>query len=326
MNNPKVISLGEALIDMISTEQGVDLEQAPAFHRRAGGAPANVAVGLSKLGVKTGFIGKVGDDHFGHFLESFLRHSGVSTDNIVFTDNAHTTLAFVSLTKKGDRDFAFFRNPGADELLRPEELDQELIRNSKVLHFGSLSLTGAASSDATFQAIDYAQQSDSTISFDPNLRHSLWKNEEEEKAVCKKAVSKSDLLKLSDEEAKFLTGNHELSRAADKLSQLGPQFVIVTKGEGGCYYHIQHRQGETSSFTIAPQDTTGAGDAFTAGLYAAFDKIGILEKPLASLNKPQLERALQFANATAAITTTQVGATKAFPDRSQVEDFIKAQT
>ena len=233
---PNIISLGEAVIDFVPTESGVSLADVPGFYRRFGGAPANVAIGLAKLDSSAGFIGKVGQDSFGDFLETSFDSSGVDTTCLYRTDRANTTLAFVSLTEEGDREFIFYRDPGADELLKESEISEDYVRKAEVLHFGSITLTKKESREATFRALSYARKHDLMVSLDPNIRLNLWKDPTRAKELVQYLMKDVDILKLSLEEVKFLTGVDELEAGVDELFKFGPDLIIATLGSEGCLY------------------------------------------------------------------------------------------
>jgi len=317
-----IVTLGEAVIDFVSEEPGVDLKGASGFHKMFGGAPANVAIGVTKLGVSAGFVGKVGNDAFGHYLEEELIQAGVDTSCLYFSEAAKTTLTFVSLTSQGDRDFVFYRDPGADALLLAQEITEQYIQGANALHLGSISFISSVSRDATCRAIEFAKNYGLTISMDPNIRLSLWKNEEEARKVIRDALVHCDLCKLSKEEAEFLSGKANVREAASDLLELGPGLVIVTLGPRGCFYKHGSREGTIEGYEVQVKDTTGAGDAFTAGFLSHIVHNGLLGD-LISLEEKDLVDALRYANAVAAMTTTDYGATSAFPDAKQVDKFIE---
>ena len=318
---PEIISLGESLIDFVSTRHGVDLKNAPGFFKRAGGAPANMAFGLARLGVEVGFLGKVGEDQFGHFLAEELNEAGVDLSQLRFTAEANTTLAFVSLTESGERDFTFYRDPGADELLAAEEIDRDYVDSAALLHFGSLSLTHPDSREATFQAIEYAKQSGLTVSMDPNLRPSLWDDEDKMKEAALEGLQRTDLVKLNGEELCLLADSDSLKKAANILLKKGPRLVVVTLGEHGSFYCHADGYDEVPGFEVEVQDTTGAGDGFTAGFFTCLAEDGSLGE-LGNMRDETLRKALRFGNAVAALTTTDRGATEAFPAREELESFL----
>ena len=231
---PNAICLGEILSDFVSTQEGVAVGQAPAFEKKPGGAPANVAVGLARLGVSAGFIGKVGRDAFGDFLRETLVENGVDVRFMPRTDAAHTTLAFVSLAAGGERSFVFYRNPGADTQLEPSELDPAYFDGARVFHFGSLSLTHEPARSATLAALDLAKQRGLVISYDPNLREALWPDLDAARSRILSVLPRADVLKVSAEEACFLTGQSDATTGAAQLAAMGPALVLLTLGPGGC--------------------------------------------------------------------------------------------
>jgi len=308
-----VIALGELLIDFVSTESGVSLIEAPAFKKAAGGAPANVAVGLAKLGVASGFIGKVGDDDFGHFLAQTLQGHGVDTSALRFSDEARTMLAFVSLRADGERDFMFYRHPSADMLLRPEEIDLDYIGAAKVLHYGSISLISEPSRSATLAAVKGAQERGLLISYDPNLRLNLWPSAEAARERMLAGWQFAQIAKVSLEELTFLSGERDLKAATQALWHDRLRLLVITQGKYGCRYFTTEAQGRLPGFSVETVDTTGAGDGFVAGLLA-----GVLANEQVWTSPSDLERVLRLANAVGALTTTQRGAIPALPSKEQV--------
>ncbi len=314
-----VISLGEALIDFVPTKSGVKLVDVPGFKKRFGGAPANLAVGLANFGVDVGFIGKVGADSFGDFIEREFQSRGVDVSHLYRSDRANTTLAFVSLTDQGDRDFVFYRDPGADELLNVSEVAENYISSGKILHFGSLSLTGERSREATAKAIGVARDNGLLISMDPNFRFSLWPDREVALKEILELLPGVDLLKLSEEEAVTLGGRDDLESSLAELKNVGPDLVVVTRGRRGYYCQFDEVEYRGDGYEVDAVDTTGAGDGFMAGFL--FQLRAELES-FPRLKKEFLARALSFANATAALTTTDYGATSSFPERDEVEHLL----
>ncbi len=260
------ICLGELLIDFVPTVTGTDLISAPEFKKAAGGAPGNVAVGLQQLGINTGFIGKVGDDAFGHFLIKSLSDKGVDTNSLLYTNEARTGLAFVSLKADGEREFMFYRNPSADMLLCPDEIDDDAIKAAKLLHFGSITLIDEPVRSATLHAIDVAIEADCLISYDPNLRTALWPDEASAKAGLLLGLSKANIVKISEDEVEFLTGLTDLDEAKNALWHDKLQLMVITRGSNGCCYFTTKHRGEVDGFKVQAVDATGAGDGFVAGL------------------------------------------------------------
>ena len=319
----QVVCLGEALIDMVSIVSGVSLMEAPAFKKAAGGAPANVAVGLARLGVKAGFIGKVGDDDFGRFLAKVLHDNGVDTSQMRFEKTARTALAFVSLKDDGERDFMFYRHPSADMLLRPEEISSEYIAQAMVFHYGSISLISEPSRSATLRAVNLARKHGLLISCDPNLRLPLWDDAQQARKGMKTAIGLADVVKVSEEELAFTTGLSGMEEGSQQLLAGGAQLVAVSLGARGCYYATRRARNYVRGWTVEAVDTTGAGDGFVAGMLAGL--LGVLEQgqSLGDLSASQLDRIFAFANAAGALTTLERGAIPALPTRSQVEEFLQ---
>lgn len=313
-----IITLGEALIDFVPTESGLPLAEVEKFYRRFGGAPANVAVGLSKLGEEVGFIGKVGEDSFGDFLERKFRENDVDVSGLQKTREANTTLAFVSLTEAGERDFAFYRNPGADELLTGDEIDEDYVASSKFLHFGSLSLTKQESREATVKAVRCANRNGVTVTMDPNLRVDLWEDERKLKKTVKELLPEVEVVKLSEEEALFLTDSTGLEAATNAILKEGPKLVVATRGEKGCLLNFHGSVHRIGGHRVDVKDTTGAGDGFMAG---TLHKLIQLNGNLEGLTENNVLDAVEFGNAVAAMTTTDYGAISSFPNKKEVNRF-----
>ncbi len=306
-----LITLGEFLIDFTMLENG-------NFAMNPGGAPANVAVAASRLGLRTAFIGTVGDDFFGHSLLSVLKENQISVEGLTVSKNANTTLAFVHIAPDGDRSFTFYRNPGADLLISVETIPFNLIDEAKIFHFGSVSMTHDPARTATIGAAKYAKEKGKIVSFDPNLRPALWDNLDEAKREILAALPLADILKVSEEEAEFLTGLHDIELAARNLYDAMCNkncIVLVTLGAKGSFYYT----AEHSAFFTAPQvtavDTTGAGDAFVgAFLYQLFSN----GRELTSLTPEVLNEMMKFANTAASISVCRQGAIHAMPTLQEV--------
>lgn len=314
-----VVSLGELLIDFVPTISGVSLIEAPAFKKAPGGAPANVAAGLAKLGVSCAFLGKVGEDAFGHFLKETLDEVGVNTSGLVFSQEARTALAFVSLRADGEREFMFYRNPSADMLYTPDEVDFNLIRSAKIFHFGSISLISEPSRSATLAAVETAHDAGTLISYDPNLRLALWPDKAAALEGMLSVWELADLIKVSDEELVFLTGLEDLDEAVERLWHDRLQLLVVTMGKQGCRYYTPEFNGEVSGFKVNSVDTTGAGDGFVAGLLS-----GLLTHPVDWQTEKRLRSICMIANAVGAITTTERGAIPALPTAERLQQFLES--
>lgn len=314
-----VVCLGEALVDLVPSNTGVGLAAADSFTKAAGGAPANVAVGLSRLGVAAGFIGCLGEDGFGRFLADTLQAAGVALDGLRFTGAAPTALAVVSLKRDGDRDFIFYGNPAAHTMLAPEDIDERIICDARILHFGSITLIGGPAREATLHAIAVARRNNVLVSFDPNLRLALWPDAAAARAAIRLGLSEADIVKIADEEVEFLTSGCDLVEAARSLWHPRLRLMAVTRGARGCTWLTATSEGAEPAVPVSPVDTTGAGDAFMAGLLA-----GLMVQPELVDDTEALGRVVRFANAAGALATTRRGAIPSLPDRAQVERLLAA--
>jgi fructokinase len=315
-----ILTLGELLIDFLPTESGVSLAEASGFVKAPGGAPANVAAGLARLGVASGFIGKVSDDEFGRFLVQTLADLGVDTAGVHFSPEARTMLAFVSLRADGEREFVFYRHPSADMLLRPEEIDRKQIRAAKALHFGSISLIDEPARSATLAAAETARESELVISYDPNLRLALWEDEKAARQGMLLGWDYAHLAKVSREELSFLSGEEDTEAAARRLWTEEMRLLVITDGRAGCHYITANSRGHLPGYDVDTVDTTGAGDAFVAGLLA-----GLLENEGAWASEAELRQVLRFANACGALATTKRGAIPALPNRAEALALLEEQ-
>ncbi|KAK7262591.1 hypothetical protein RJT34_30166 [Clitoria ternatea] len=314
-----IVSFGEMLIDFVPTVSGVSLAEAPGFLKAPGGAPANVAIAVSRLGGKAAFVGKLGDDEFGHMLAGILKENHVRADGINFDKGARTALAFVTLRADGEREFMFYRNPSADMLLTPEDLNLELIRSAKVFHYGSISLIVEPCRSAHLKAMEVAKEAGCLLSYDPNLRLPLWPSPEEARQQILSIWDKADVIKVSDVELEFLTGSDKIDDAS-ALSLWHPnlKLLLVTLGEHGSRYYTKNFHGSVDAFHVNTVDTTGAGDSFVGALLCKIvDDQSILE------DEARLREVLKFANACGAITTTKKGAIPALPAEADVLNLIK---
>ncbi|PRQ17396.1 putative fructokinase [Rosa chinensis] len=314
-----IVSFGEMLIDFVPTVSGVSLAEAPAFLKAPGGAPANVAIAVARLGGNSSFVGKLGDDEFGHMLAGILKENCVSGQGILFDQNARTALAFVTLRADGEREFMFYRNPSADMLLKPEELDLELIRSAKVFHYGSISLIVEPCRSAHLKAMEVAKDAGALLSYDPNLRLPLWPSPEEAREQIMSIWEKAEVIKVSDVELEFLTGNPNIDdESAMTLWHPNLKLLLVTLGEKGCRYYTKNFRGCVEAFHVTAVDTTGAGDSFVGALLAKIvDDQSVLD------DEQRLREVLKFANACGAITTTKKGAIPALPTEFEVLALIK---
>lgn len=313
-----VTALGELLIDFTShgeSEQGNAL-----FEANPGGAPCNVLSMLNNYGRKTAFIGKVGDDMFGNKLKDTLDEIGISTENLLLDPEVPTTLAFVKTFEDGDRDFSFYRNPGADVMLTPAEVSEVLIEKSKVFHFGSLSLTHKDVRSATKLALEYAKKHECIVTYDPNLREPLWKSLDDAKEQIAWGMKFADVMKISDNEIQWFTGEEDFDKGAEiLLKEYDIKLLLVTLGKDGskAYFngHIFEQAGFINKNTI---ETTGAGDTFCATVIEYVLKYGLEEDM-----EEHIDELLRTANAAASIITTRKGALRVMPTINEIEMLLK---
>ena len=318
MKTIDVTALGELLIDF--TQDGTSEQGNSLFEANPGGAPCNVLAMLSKLGHKTAFIGKVGNDSFGKELKRVLEEVGIDAANLYMDDEVHTTLAMVHTYPDGDRDFSFYRNPGADMMLTEEDIPEDLIRNSKIFHFGTLSMTHEGVRNATIRALEIAKKSGCITSFDPNLRPPLWDSLETAKEQVLYGLQFCDILKISDNEIQWLTGKEDYTDGVNWiLDRYDIPLILVSMGKEGSRAYYKGKMVEAAPFlqknTI---ETTGAGDTF-GGCVLHF----ALEHGLEGLTEDNLTDMLRFANAAAALITTKKGALRVMPSREEIEAIMK---
>lgn len=315
-----VTALGELLIDF--TENGTSAQGNPLMEANPGGAPCNVLAMLERLGKKTAFIGKVGKDMFGNQLKAAVEEVGIDTRNLIMDENVHTTLAFVHTYPDGDRDFSFYRDPGADMMLTKDEVQKELIENSRIFHFGTLSSTHEGVREATRHAIELAKEAGCIITFDPNLRPPLWKSLDDARKEIEYGMTKCDVLKISDNEVEFLFGTTDYDKGAAMIREkYNIPLVLITMGKDGSRAYYKDLRVEAAPFlqenTI---ETTGAGDTFCASTLNY-----VLEHGLEDLTEENLKELLTFANAAASLITTRKGALRVMPSRQEVLDFIESR-
>ena len=313
MKNYDVTALGELLVDF--TMNGLSAQQNQLFEANPGGAPCNVLAMLRKLGRKTAFIGKVGNDSFGKMLKDTVNRLGINTDNLLMDDKVPTTLAFVHTASDGDRSFSFYRNPGADMMLRTEEVNTELIADSKIFHFGSQSMTDQKVEEATKTAVAAAKNAGALISFDPNLRPPLWDSLDRAKKKIQYGLEQCDILKISDDEIEFLTGTDDIDEGIEQIrNKYNVRLVCATMGKRGSKAYYQDIRTQCPTFLeVRTIETTGAGDTFMACVLDA-----VLENGIDSLDERKLYNMLEFANAASSIVTTRKGALKVMPEKSEI--------
>lgn len=313
------VAIGELLIDF--TCLSADADGYPTMAAHPGGAPANFLAALSKFGARTAMLGKVGGDAFGRMLLKTLNNIGVDTRGMRTVEDCFTTLAFVTLDGNGDREFSFARKPGADTLLRGDELDFSIIDGTRALHFGTLSLTQEPARGATYMAVKYAKAAGKLVSFDPNLREPLWASLDEAKEQMLWGLGMADVVKLSEEEGDFLFGTDAGGTAERILKDFGVSLVFVTLGAKGCLYMTRSARGEQGSLKgIKVIDTTGAGDIFGGSALWALMKTG---KRPAELTDEELRYIARFACASAGLSTTRSGGIYSVPDYAEVIDAMK---
>ena len=317
MKKYHVTALGELLIDF--TENGLSNQGNFLMEANPGGAPCNVLAMLQKLGKKTAFIGKVGNDFLGKHLKTVVEEVGIDTRNLLLDEDVHTTLAFVHTYSDGDRDFSFYRNPGADMNLRAEEIDEELIAESEVFHFGSLSLTHSGVREATKKALRIAKDNGCLITYDPNLRPPLWNTLEEAKEQIAFGMQWCDVMKISDNEIQWFTGKEDFDEGIRILQDTYQiPLILLSMGRDGSRAYYQDMKVEAKPFlqknTI---ETTGAGDTFCACVINY-----VLEHGLQNLTEENLQEMLTFANAAASLITTRKGALRVMPEKADVEAML----
>lgn len=313
-----VVALGELLIDF--TQNGVSEQGDPLLEANPGGAPCNVLAMLQKLGRSTAFVGKVGDDMFGRRLREVVGNAGIDLTDLVMDPAAHTTLAFVQTFANGDRDFSFYRDPGADMLLTADEVPEDVIAQSRIFHFGTLSMTHPGVREATQKAVACARDAGVLVSFDPNLRPPLWDDLENARAQIAWGLGQCGVLKIADNELEFMTGQTDLDKGAALLRERYPNIRIlnVTAGAGGsCSYYGGRRVFVPAVKLGGTIETTGAGDTFCASVLNF-----LLEHGVDDLTEEDLTNMLRFANAAAYIVTTRRGAIRSMPERDEVESLL----
>ena len=309
-----VIALGELLIDF--TENGTSEQGNPLWEANPGGAPCNVLAMLNKLGRKTAFIGKVGNDVYGRQLIDTVKTAGINTTALFVDPKVHTTLAVVHTFPNGDRDFSFYRNPGADMMLSADELPMPMLEDCRIFHFGTLSMTHEGVREATEQAVRHAKTSGALISFDPNLRPPLWNSMDEAKAAIEWGLGHADIVKIADNELEFMTGETDFDKGAAVLKERFPNLRLlnVTAGADGSYSYYKNLRVFVPAFRLGGTiETTGAGDTFCACVLH-----DVLEHGLDDRTEDSLKEMLRFANAAAYLVTTKKGAIRSMPAPSDI--------
>lgn len=319
MEKYDVVALGELLIDL--TQNGYSGQGNPLLEANPGGAPCNVLALLTKLGHSTAFIGKVGRDGFGDQLEKALTETGISTAGLLRDDQVHTTLAVVHTLAGGDRDFSFYRNPGADMCLHTQEINRELIRQARIFHFGTLSMTDEPVRSATYAAIAEAEAHGILRSFDPNLRPPLWRTLDEAKEQVLYGMAHCDILKISDNEIQWLTQQEDFDAGVRWIRQRFPniRLLLLSMGKDGSRGYSGDAMAEVKGFSVNAIETTGAGDTFFGGILHH-----VLAWGLREYTRQELEEMLTFANAAAALVTTRKGALRVMPSLAEIQALRNA--
>lgn len=307
-----IVAIGEVLIDL--TQKGVDELGVGQYAANPGGAPANLVVAAARLGAETAFIGKVGRDAFGNYLRAVLEENRVDIKGLLTDEKEHTTLAVVSVDDRGERSFSFYRNPSADVNMDAKEIPEELLKDTKVLHFGSVSLTAEPARSATLYAARKARENGCLVSYDPNYRGSLWNSQEEAIREMKNALPLCDILKISDEELPLLTGTDDPIEGSKQLAALGIRLIFITLGANGAFFRLGEETGSVPGIKVKVGDTNGAGDTFFG---AALSKL--VKEDLDGLTMDRLTEIAAFANKAASITTSRHGAIPAMPTLAEVE-------
>lgn len=312
-----VIALGELLIDFTmngQSEQGNNM-----FEACPGGAPCNVLALLNKMGKKTAFIGKVGKDQFGALLRDTITEAGIDASNLMVDENVNTTLAFVHTFPDGEREFSFYRNPGADMMLTADEVNPEVVKDTKVFHFGTLSMTHEGVREATKKAVEIAKANGCLVSFDPNLRPPLWSSLDLAKEQMEYGFGKCDILKISDNEIQFVSGKEDYDEGIAYLQETyNIPLILLTMGKDGSRAYYKGMRVERPGFSVKAIETTGAGDTFCGSSLNY-----LVDHDFENLTEEQLGEMLTFANAAAALVTTKKGAIKAMPVKEEVLELIQ---
>jgi fructokinase len=317
-----IVCLGELLVDMFPAELGRSLVEVSAFRPKPGGAPANVAVAATRLGAQSAFVGKVGDEAFGHHLAGVLRQAGVDVRGMRFDKEARTGMAFIAMPDENSYDILFYRNPGADMRLRVDELDRDLLLGTRAFHFGSISLIQEPSCGATLEALRIARDAGALVSFDVNYRPDLWSRSEARDRVMA-TIPQVDLLKVNEIELELLTGSTDPAAASRSLLDLGPAICVVTMGPDGSYFRVVAGDERVAPFRVRTVDATGCGDAFIAGLLCQLVlDAGWREQ----LSVVRMRQVLRYANAVGALTSLTQGVIPALPTAAQVDQFLAGQS
>jgi fructokinase len=313
---PDIITIGELIIDFTAV---TDKNGEIFYKQNAGGAPANVAVMASNLGISSGFIGKIGKDMFGKYLKEVLNNHKVNTDGLIMDNNHSTTLAFVKNNSSGERDFVFYRKNSADQNLNYSDINLKLIDSCKIFHFGALSLTAEPAKTATISAVEYAKSKGKIITYDPNWRPALWNSKSEAEMIMRSVLSLCDIVKVSEEELLILTDSGNLLTSVAKLLNYGISIVCITQGAKGCIIATKHGIERYPTFKVDIVDTLGAGDSFFGAFLAQIIKSG---KRPENLTTEDLKNIAIYSNACGALSSTKYGAIPAMPTHEEILDCI----
>ena len=306
-----IISLGEALIDFIPLD-----EQNMNYQKSPGGAPANVAVGLARLGTKSSFLGKVGEDVLGRFLKDTLKGYGVRVNQMLSTPDNRTGVVFVTNREEGERSFDFYIDPSADRFLQVNDIDEEDLATHKILHFGSISMISSPAKESTLHAVKVAKDNGLLVSYDPNLRLGLWDSEENARETIKSMLPEVDIVKISEEELEFITGEKELEAGAANLKAYNIPFLIITMGAQGSSVHLGEDCRYIPAMKVKAVDTTGAGDAFVSGILHSMDKY---QGKIETLSLEEAVHMAQFATISGALAASTKGAMTALPTLEEIK-------
>ena len=317
-----IVCLGELLVDMFPAELGRRLVEVSAFRPKPGGAPANVAVAATRLGAQSAFIGKVGDEAFGHHLADILRQEGVDVRGMRYDEEARTGMAFIAKPDENTAEFVFYRNPGADMRLRTEELDRDLLQQTRAFHFGSLSLGQEPSRSATLEAAKIAREAGALISFDVNYRPTLWSSPEQAYEQVIATIPHVNLLKVNEVELALLAASEDLDSASKTLLEMGPDLCVVTLGPDGSYFRVTDGGNYVPPFKVQAVDAVGCGDAFVAGLLC---QLVVDADWRAQLTVARMREILRYANAVGALTALKQGVIPSLPTAAMVDEFLNQQ-
>lgn len=318
MENKKLTAIGEALIDFIPDKTGCAFSEVTGFSPKVGGAPANVCGAFAKLGGRSMMITQLGDDPFGHKIADELAGYGIDTSAVRFTDEANTALAFVSLADDGNRTFSFYRKPSADMLLTSGMIDEELFSDAYALHFCSVSLGDFPMKDAHITAIKYARKNGALISFDPNLRFPLWNDKNKLHERVNEFIPMCDILKISDEELGFITGESDIKAAVPALLAKGVKLIVYTCGKNGAYAFTENAEAFSPTEDVKAVDTTGAGDGFIGSFLRKLQILGISAENIADINEKTLRECLDFSNRFCAVSIQSEGAIASYPSINEM--------